>query len=113
MKLEYGTAMIGFSATALVVLVIWLIWQFLQFLYDFKFVRDIVQETKIANKIHPEDDNLKVELEKDYHKDQIVSHISGLHQSQEASQNFEDETIVGIEKQYDAVVHYDEKTVHK
>lgn len=34
--------MIGFSATALVVLVIWLVWQFLQFLYDFKFIRDIV-----------------------------------------------------------------------
>ncbi len=35
--------MIGFSAIALVAVVIWLIWQFLQFLYDFKFVRDIIE----------------------------------------------------------------------
>ncbi len=52
--------MIGFTATALVAIVLWLIWQFLQFLYDFKFIRDIIEETKIANKIHPEEDNLKV-----------------------------------------------------
>lgn len=54
-----------------------------------------------------------MEFEKDYHKDEIVSHISGLEHSEQASQNFDDETIVGIEKQYDAVLHYDEKTVEK
>ncbi len=42
-KLAYGTAMIGFSAISLVAVVIWLIWQFLQFLYNFKFVRDIIE----------------------------------------------------------------------
>lgn len=52
--MEYGTAMIAFAATALVAIVIWLVWQFLTFLYDFKFVRDIIEETKLANKIHPE-----------------------------------------------------------
>ena len=46
--------MIGFTATALILITIWMIWQFLLFLYDFKFVRDIVQETKLANKVHPE-----------------------------------------------------------
>jgi len=46
--------MIAFSIVALVTIIIWLVWQFLQFLYDFKFVRDIVEETKIANKIYPE-----------------------------------------------------------
>lgn len=45
--------MIGFSAAALVLVTIWMIWQFLTFLYDFKFIRDIIEETKIANKIHP------------------------------------------------------------
>lgn len=53
-KLEYGTAMVAFSAVALIAVVVWLIWQFLMFLYDFKFIRDIIQETKIANQIHPE-----------------------------------------------------------
>jgi len=60
LKLLYGKAMIAFCAIALVLVVIWLIWQFLLFLYDFKFIRDIIEETKIANQIYPEDDNLKV-----------------------------------------------------
>ena len=30
-----------------------------------------------------------------------------------SDRDFEDETIVGIQKQYDAVVHYDQKTVNK
>lgn len=68
-KLQYGTAMIGFAATALVAIVVWLVWQFLSFLYDFKFIRDIIEETKIANKIHPEEDNLKIELDREYQKD--------------------------------------------
>ena len=59
-KLEYGKAMIGFTAAALLLITIWMIWQFLLFLYDFKFIRDIVEETKVANKVHPEEDNLKL-----------------------------------------------------
>ena len=50
----------GFAISALMLIVIWLFWQFLLFLYDFKFVRDIIEETKLANQIHPEEDNLKV-----------------------------------------------------
>lgn len=45
--------MIVFSSIALVLIVLWLIWQFLQFLYDFKFIRDLILQTKVANKIHP------------------------------------------------------------
>lgn len=66
LKLTYGTAMIAFSITAMILIVIWLVWQFLLFLYDFKFVRDIIEETKLANQIHPEEDNLKIELDKQY-----------------------------------------------
>lgn len=33
----------GFCICALFLVVIWLIWQFLLFLYDFKFVRDIIE----------------------------------------------------------------------
>lgn len=43
MKLTYGTAMMAFSLTALLLVVIWLVWQFLLFLYDFKFVRDVIE----------------------------------------------------------------------
>lgn len=59
-KLNYGKIMMGFAISALMLIVIWLFWQFLLFLYDFKFVRDIIEETKLANQIHPEEDNLKV-----------------------------------------------------
>jgi hypothetical protein len=59
-KLTYGTAMIAFAIIALLTIIVWLLWQFLQFLYNFKFVRDIVEETRIANKIYPEEDNLKI-----------------------------------------------------
>jgi membrane associated rhomboid family serine protease len=45
--------MIVFSSIALVLIVLWLIWQFLQFLYDFKFIRDLILQTKVANKIYP------------------------------------------------------------
>ena len=45
--------MIAFASIALLLITLWMIWQFLLFLYDFKFIRDIVEETKIANKIHP------------------------------------------------------------
>lgn len=41
-KLTYGTAMMAFCITALILIVIWLVWQFMLFLYDFKFVRDII-----------------------------------------------------------------------
>lgn len=54
MKLAYGTAMMGLACCALLLVVIWLVWQFLLFLYDFKFVRDIIEETKLANQIYPE-----------------------------------------------------------
>ena len=68
-KLTYGTAMMAFCICALLLIVIWLVWQFLLFLYEFKFVRDIIEETKLANQISPEDDNLKIELDKQYEKD--------------------------------------------
>ena len=68
-KLTYGTAMMAFCICALLLIVIWLVWQFLLFLYEFKFVRDIIEETKLANQIYPEDDNLKIELDKQYEKD--------------------------------------------
>ena len=68
-KVIYGKAMIGLAVSALLLLVIWLVWQFLLFLYDFKFVRDIIEETRLANQIHPEEDNLKVELDRQYEKD--------------------------------------------
>lgn len=110
-KDEYGDVMIGFSAAALILVTIWMIWQFLRFLYGFKFVRDIIQETKVANKIHPDDDNLKIELEREYNQDEMISHVSGLSASRDDDdqENIEDETIVGIENQYDTVIHYDEK----
>jgi hypothetical protein len=61
--------MVGLSTTALLLAVVWLVWQFMLFLYDFKFVRDIIEETKLANQIHPEEDNLKVEFDRQYEKD--------------------------------------------
>jgi hypothetical protein len=54
LKMTYGLAMIGFCSSALVLIVLWLIWQFLLFMYDFKFIRDIIEETKLANQIYPE-----------------------------------------------------------
>lgn len=68
-KLNYGTGMIALSLCALFLSLIWIIWQFLLFLYDFKFIRDIVEETKLANQIHPEEDNLKIDFDKEYEKD--------------------------------------------
>ena len=109
-KLEYGLAMIGFSGAALLLISVWMIWQFLIFLYDFKFVRDIVQETKVANKVHPEDDNLKIELQREYNQDEMISHISGLSESQDSDEQARSQnTIVGIQNNYEAVIHYDEK----
>ena len=60
--MTYGTAMVAFSAMAILAVTIWMIWQFLLFLYDFKFIRDVIEETRIANQIHPEEDNLKLEF---------------------------------------------------
>jgi hypothetical protein len=60
LKLTYGTAMIGFTSTAILLVMIWMIWQFMLFMYDFKFIRDIIEETRLANQIYPEEDNLKV-----------------------------------------------------
>lgn len=39
----YGTAMIAFSCVALITIIIWMVWQFMLFMYDFKFVRDIIE----------------------------------------------------------------------
>lgn len=41
--MTYGTAMMAFSLIALMLVVLWLVWQFLLFLYDFKFVRDVIE----------------------------------------------------------------------
>lgn len=99
-KLIYGDAMIGLSAATLVLVTIWMIWQFLKFLLDFKCIRDLIEATKAAaksaSKVHPEEeDNLKIELEREYNNDEMISHISGLSESREEDEP-EDETIVGI-----------------
>jgi len=67
--------MIAFALTAVLLAIIWTIWQFLLFLYEWKFIRDIILEAQIANKIYPEEDNLKVEFEKDaeQHEDNLLS----------------------------------------
>jgi len=39
----YGDAMMGIAICALILIVIWLIWQFFLFLYEFKFVKDIIE----------------------------------------------------------------------
>lgn len=67
-KLGYGTAMIGLSLLGLFLVIIWMSWQFLLFLYDFKFIQDILHETKLANQIQPDEDNLKIDLDKEYDK---------------------------------------------
>lgn len=92
--MTYGLAMIGFCSSALVLIVLWLIWQFLLFMYDFKFIRDIIEETKLANQIYPEEDNLKIELDKQYEKDEIIPQESI---SEANSFQADDETINGIE----------------
>jgi hypothetical protein len=88
--------MMALSICALMLVVVWLIWQFMLFLYDFKFVRDIIEETKLANQIHPEEDNLKVELDRQYEKDEIIQESV----SDGNNMRYEEETIEGIEKQY-------------
>lgn len=93
LKLTYGTVMMAFSIVALVMVLLWLVWQFLLFLYDFKFVRDIIEETKLANQIHPDEDNLKIELDKQYEKDEII-HQESI--SEDLSHHMEEETIEGI-----------------
>jgi hypothetical protein len=35
--------MLGLSLAALFLVLIWMVWQFMLFLYDFKFVRDIIE----------------------------------------------------------------------
>ena len=59
-RLNFGNAMIAFSVAALLLIVIWMIWEFLLFLYEFQFVRNIVEETKLANRVYPEQDNLRL-----------------------------------------------------
>lgn len=63
-------------------------------MYDFKFIRDIIEETKLANQIYPEEDNLKIELDKQYEKDEIIPQESI---SEANSFQADDETINGIE----------------
>ena len=65
--------MLAFSITALLLIIVWMVWQFMLFLYDFKFVRDIVEETKLAIQIHPDEDNLKLDFEREYGKDEMIS----------------------------------------
>lgn len=103
LKLTYGKAMMAFSTIALIMVILWLTWQFLLFLYDFKFVRDIIEETKLANQIHPDEDTLKVELDRQYEKDEIIPQESV---SEEVSHHVEEDTIEGIEKMNSEVVHY-------
>lgn len=104
LKINYGKIMIGLSICALILIVLWLVWQFMLFLYDFKFVRDIIEETKLANQIYPEDDNLKIQLEKQYEKDEIIEQEQI---SEEISHHEEQDTVGGIEKQYNDIVHYE------
>ena len=67
-KLAYGNAMIAFSVVALIMITLWMIWQFLLFLYEFKFVRDIIDETKLANRIYPDEDVFQVNVDKEYRR---------------------------------------------
>lgn len=61
----------------------------------------------MANQIHPEEDNLKIELDRQYEKDEIIQESVS---DGGAAPRYEEETIEGIEKQYNQVVHYmDEK----
>ncbi len=99
-KLQYGTAMLGLSLCALFLSIIWMLWQFLLFMYDFKFIRDIVEETKLANNIHPDDDNLKIDFEKEYEKDEIVSEQEMVSMESHTSHKFSDDAVEGIEKAY-------------
>lgn len=69
-------------------------------MYDFKFIRDIVEETKLANNIHPDDDNLKIDFEKEYEKDEIVSEQEMVSMESHTSHKFSDDAVEGIEKAY-------------
>ena len=120
-KLRYGTVMIAFSAAAILTVTIWLIWQFMLFMYDFKFVRDIIEETKIANQIHPEEDNLKLDLGGDggfgkidtnSQKESHSNKSSDEEEDDDVRRFNEDETVIGIEKGYDDIVNFDEKPIN-
>ena len=109
-KLIYGKAMIAFSAIAIITVTIWMIWQFLKFMLDFKCIRDLIEQTKAVSKVHPGEDNLKIDYDREYGKDELISHISGLSASREENNEDRDEedTVMGIEKQYDPVFNYDD-----
>lgn len=68
-KIVYGKAMIAFSAIAILMVSLWMVWQFITFLYDFKCIRDLVEQSKVTSKVHPDEDNLRVDMERDYGKD--------------------------------------------
>ena len=65
--------MLALSMVALFLEIIWMVWQFMLFLYEFKFIRDIIEETKLANQIHPDEDNLQMDFDKEYEKGEIIS----------------------------------------
>ena len=92
--------MLGLSLCALFLAMIWMLWQFLLFMYDFKFIRDIVEETKLANQIHPDEDNLKIDFEKEYEKDEIISEQEMVSMDSHTSHKFSDDAVEGIEKAY-------------
>jgi hypothetical protein len=64
-KLSYGNIMIGISILCIILALLWTLWQFLLFLYEWKFIKDIILEAQLANRIYPDTDNLKLDLEKD------------------------------------------------
>lgn len=115
--------MLGLSLCALFLSLIWMLWQFLMFLYEFKFIRDIVEQTKLANQIHPDEDNLKIDFERQYEKDEIISEQEMVSMESHTSHKFSDDAVEGIEKAYgkdnkakmgrqemmQQVIHYDSK----
>jgi hypothetical protein len=100
-KLLYGNGMIGFALVAILLALIWTIWQFLLFLYEWKFIRDIILEAQIANKVYPEQDNLKVEFEKEHElgDDQLLSENNSI-LNPIKDRKSEEESLNGIEQQY-------------
>lgn len=100
-KLTYGKVMIAFALIAILLALMWTVWQFLQFLYEWKFIRDIILEAQIANKIYPEQDNLKVEFEKEpeQHDENLLSENNSILNPIKERRS-ENGDILGIEHQY-------------
>lgn len=100
-KLLYGNAIIAFALIAILLALIWTIWQFMLFLYEWKFIRDIILEAQIANKVYPEQDNLKVEFEKEHElgDEQLLSENNSILNPIKERKS-EEESLNGIEQQY-------------